>query len=917
MYAFAGLAGAVVGALSWASKKKRLARSAEGYENVVLNETARQVLGPDGSELVQQGAQSYSRLTQTIDVTRDPNFMNNATASNYAQSLQDAASTVGYDSNGKLVVKANNDVRVPTIVENNVIGYVRKCEEVVGLGANPFSDAAFAESCGVCHEGGKNSAGADMVGGLYVSPASKETAKYRAQQSGRRNPAYGPSVGSCAPGMFSVSSADYDRIQRQMECAKKQNYSVPGCAQCEGGGFVFTDSAASKAPISINVKGEGKLSFSHGGKLQSLTLNNGEGSSIEPEVPLAEGDVFYLKVERADASSPLPYIAGIMTAPTVTGMYAMDIGRTIGVDTVTGAKPRIRGSTTVKGTTATIFRPAAGQTAMTLQVDVPYTFIEPNEESAAACPSGPLLMKESSATKLGAGACFAKGSGPGAYSLECVQQLWTDAGCTAAGSDYPKDTASARTLAGQKSLGALADDFYGRGLASNSGISAAGTRLTMKERDEIAQRCTGKRYGNPCDMYDNGEALGVDCLDYLYKNTEGAPCNAAGRGAPVGATGQQNKEVISMLQGLGGVEAVRQHYRDVYRRATDNSLADKDREAAVEQCFGTGFYYNPKEKPTSRALNSLLTNPTAGQKTPFERVSYSYPAGVQSAVVLGQYGMGPWGSAGFSDTSAFWIWNQAGAQSSAPIFNPVDIPAFYYVYEHKGASPLNARIDFIVDNIGDLYVNGELIGLGHQGGWGGDYVRNGNRKDVRLLPGTNLIKFSANNSGGPAGVILAAFDGGGKVLFHTDSSWKTKRAYDVLEASSVTDKDNYGIWENNTVSNLIKPVSSGLQWNPISTATVEGLKTYRLLVKFPQVQNISFVRFLTSGDVVHDPTAIRIYRDESKTEMGGSYGSLAGRQSTDVILHQMSFKTDQLYIELDKTSRYQIWLQRIQFYSNN
>ena len=214
-------------------------------------------------------------------------------------------------------------------------------------------------------------------------------------------------------------------------------------------------------------------------------------------------------------------------------------------------------------------------------------------------------------------------------------------------------------------------------------------------------------------------------------------------------------------------------------------------------------------------------------------------------------------------------------------------------------------------------MNDQVIGLGHQGGWGGDYVANGNRKDVKLLPGTNLIKFSANNSGGPAGVILAAFDSAGKVLFHTDSSWKTKRAYDVLQASSVTDLGNHGIWQNNDVSNLIKPVSSGLMWNPISTATIEGMKTYRLLVKFPKEETISFARFLTSGDVVHDPTAIRIYRDESKTEMAGSYGTLAGRQSTDVILHQMSFKTNQLYIELEKTSRYQIWLQRIQFYSNN
>jgi hypothetical protein len=418
-------------------------------------------------------------------------------------------------------------------------------------------------------------------------------------------------------------------------------------------------------------------------------------------------------------------------------------------------------------------------------------------------------------------------------------------------------------------------------------------------------------------MYDNGEPLGVDCLDYLYKNTDGASCQPSGGGAPIGASGQENKAVIDALQKLGSVDAVKQHYRDVYRRALDNSAADADREAAVEQCFGTGFYYNRLPTPIVKPLDSTMTNPTAGQKTAFERVSYSYPVGVRPVNVLGKYGIGPWGAQGFSDNNAFWIWDRPGAERSAPIYGMSELPAFYYVYNHPGGGAINARLDFIIDNIGDVYVNGEPIGLGHSGGWAGDYVRNGNRKNIRLLPGTNLIKIAANNTGGPAGLIAAAFNDAGAVLFRTDDQWKTKPAYDLVTPSSITDLNNHGVYQNNTVSNLIKPLNDGLMWNPISTAQTAGTKVYRLSVKFDGVKNVSFIRFLTTGDTTHDPTAIRIYRDESKSEMAGSYGSLAGRQTTDVILHQNMFATDKLYIEIEKTSQYQLWLRRLQFFYNN
>jgi hypothetical protein len=918
MYAFVGLASAAVGAMTWVSRKKKERQAEEeGYADITLGPTAQKVFDSKGEELIQKGAQTYSRLMDTVNVTTDPNFVNSATASAYANSLQALGGTIGIGSDGKLSVDVNKDLLVPTDIDNSVMQYVRDCEAVIGTNKNPFTDAKFAERCGFCHEGGKNSSGSDTLGGLYVSDTQKQSDSYNARRDGKKYPAYKPSVGSCAPGYFSVSAEDYNRIQRKKECATKANFSVAGCVQCaDSEQFVFVNSLDAQAPVKFSVVGEGVLTFRHGSAAaQTVTLKK-DVQEINPVNPVREGDMVYIGVEKSGSAEP--YVAGVLFAPTVTGTYVADLGRLASVDTLTGTKPRIRGSTTLEGTPSTILRPASGKTGLNLQVNIPYTFLEPNDEDAQKCPSGPLITKEESAAKLSSGPCFAKGSAPGNYSLDCIRQVWTDAGCTPAGEDYPADLTRARTLAASDALSTLADKFYALAQVARTGINGAGARVAIKERDDAGRRCTGKRYGTPCDMYDNGEPLGVDCMDYLYKNTDGATCQSTGKGAPIGASGQENKEVIDALQKLGSVDAVKQHYRDVYRRAVDNSAADADRESAVEQCFGTGFYYNRVPTPIVKPLDSTMTNPTAGQKTAFERVSYGYPAGVRPVNVLGKYGIGPWGAQGFSDTGAFWIWDRAGAQNGAPIYGMSELPAFYYVYNHQGAGAINARLDFIIDNIGDVYVNGELIGLGHSGGYAGDYIKNGNRKNIRLLPGSNLIKIAANNQGGPAGLIAAAFNDAGAVLFRTDDQWKTKPAYDTLAAASIEDLDNFGVYQNNTVSNLLKaPANDGLQWNPIATAQMAGTKTYRLTVKFDGVKNVSFLRFLTSGDRTHDPTAIRVYRDQSKSEMAGSYGTLAGRQTTDVMLHQNMFVTDKLYIDIEKTSQYQVWLRRIQFFHNN
>lgn len=135
-----------------------------------------------------------------------------------------------------------------------------------------------------------------------------------------------------------------------------------------------------------------------------------------------------------------------------------------------------------------------------------------------------------------------------------------------------------------------------------------------------------------------------------------------------------------------------------------------------------------------------------------------------AAVVLGDFGIAPWGSASnFVDRDAKWIWSSDGATK----FADNKLYKFHYTFTNTTSKPIDAKIHTLLDNNGELFVN--LISLGNvSGGWGGGYKI----KSATFLPGTNYIHIVARNVGGPAGLLLSALDETGKVLFHTNSKWK-------------------------------------------------------------------------------------------------------------------------------------------------
>jgi len=249
-----------------------------------------------------------------------------------------------------------------------------------------------------------------------------------------------------------------------------------------------------------------------------------------------------------------------------------------------------------------------------------------------------------------------------------------------------------------------------------------------------------------------------------------------------------------------------------------------------------------------------------------------------------------------------------------------NVPAFYYVYENKTNSIIRARADFMIDNIGDLYVNDELIALRHYGGWDGSWKPSssyiGNQKMITLKPGRNLIKFVANNISGPAGLMLACFGPDGKLLFHTDKSWFFKDAYAKVKPASVADLNNWPVYQDSTVANIIRTDTTELRkfmWNPVGSSEHQTPIVYKVKVDFGRSVKLANIVIYTVGDRVHDPTGARVYVDQSKSGLLASYGSLENRRETSLNVDAQYTKVSSVYVELDKSTPYQIWLQRIIF----
>ena len=140
--------------------------------------------------------------------------------------------------------------------------------------------------------------------------------------------------------------------------------------------------------------------------------------------------------------------------------------------------------------------------------------------------------------------------------------------------------------------------------------------------------------------------------------------------------------------------------------------------------------------------------------------------------VLGNYGMGPWGSSsiryfgGSSRPISQWIWNIPSAASNAPV--GITIP---FIKIHYSRGNMRLGLNIAADDAASVYINGRYIGY-VGGGWGGK----ANKLYCTAKSGKNVFTFNSRNGGGPAGLAVYAYNrDNGAVQFITDSSWKVLR----------------------------------------------------------------------------------------------------------------------------------------------
>ena len=152
----------------------------------------------------------------------------------------------------------------------------------------------------------------------------------------------------------------------------------------------------------------------------------------------------------------------------------------------------------------------------------------------------------------------------------------------------------------------------------------------------------------------------------------------------------------------------------------------------------------------------------------FESVENTFFSTLQNAHSLGKVGIGPWGKCDeFLDQNAEWIWSSPNAKSKVEANK---VFAFIYKYNNNSSENIEAIINVIVDNLGEIYLNNEKIG-NQRGGWGGS----GGNFNIILKPGENVFVIKAVNLGSgenPAGLLATVVDKEKNILFSSNARWK-------------------------------------------------------------------------------------------------------------------------------------------------
>jgi hypothetical protein len=585
----------------------------EGFDDTLMNPAVSTSLGNDFSSYTKNSATRYNPISNLTNPSRNPLYPEgsniqekNKLLRNLLRNVVAKPSDPSFNLSGANMGQiAINDGTGGKAIEGSKI-----CEKITSIDCNAFDDPNFAANCGICHEGGKNSKGENIFGGLFILEDDKLNAEEAAKAMRSRRINYRPTVGQCGPNKFSVTKSQCIKIKNQLECEKQQNFGIPGCSQCfQDEKFYSIDETAGKSDPHFILIGKGTVKITKEGSNTTQTIVLAESPKKVEMQDFKEGQTVTFELIGADSE-----MAGYIEGNTSSGLFSVDMVRLIEKDSITNAKPRVTNIVQINSGSFNVMRPGRGQPSAVFILKNVFTFLDPSDEDAKLCSASPLITKEESATFLNSSTCFKKDQVPGRYSLDCLKETFTNAGCTINGNGYPSTQEKANILMndGSKnlSIGEIAAKVYKASLESYSGQRGT-QKISLQDWDTVSMFCRGIPITNPCSNPDTNNPVSVECLDYIWKNkgaTETGPtsfgatytntnasslsgkaqqfCTTAGTMAPIGDDGQENTKAIEIARSKGGISQVKAFYNNIHGTANDNTKTDSERKTAIQECYG-------------------------------------------------------------------------------------------------------------------------------------------------------------------------------------------------------------------------------------------------------------------------------------------------------------------------------------------
>jgi hypothetical protein len=506
---------------------------------------------------------------------------------------------------------------------------IDKCEAVKTMDCNAFDDPEFEKICGICLDIGKNSDSVPATGGMVLLSEDKKLAKESA--SSNYLPDYKPTVGFCPAGKMVSTKAECLKLQRQLLCRKNSSYNLEGCSQCYSDTtYSIVDPKTSPGVVTgsgeILIVGRGILTISEQGFAARPGIKLHATTPYKVNIKGKEANRIKFTLEAAPVSDDedvdVPYIAGLLNGNTGSGTFSSDLRRIVLVDEVTGRKPRSYGKDTVDNVTVTKMAPGFEKDKALIVVIIPFTFVETTMEESSKCKDGPFVTTQAAAEFLESDPCYKKGSGPGKFSLECLQGIWDDNGCNGSGTGYPGSATGAAALMTGKdgsflALNDIADFIYNKAIITSTGVDGSGKTQAMKDWSEASVFCTGREITSPCDTPDkNRGPLSPECIIHLWNNQSSKKtwqgkddpigptynpsnavslfregpversCQTTGTLSPIDPTGKKNRSVIRYWQSQGGLNKVKRVMADLHRAANAQMVADDQLAPYFKQCYG-------------------------------------------------------------------------------------------------------------------------------------------------------------------------------------------------------------------------------------------------------------------------------------------------------------------------------------------